>query len=223
MSWSELTTIYQDNVNVSTTVLQNYHCPLSSLFLPSPPHSPITHTPLLALLHTVERELIQHHKQQLQRELIELTAATEEFHNQPQEPELQYPVDDNIPAYSPMAYRSPSPQYMLTEDIPVENIPPPILFTAVATIPSPALPSQYPTLVFIQEEALRPPSVILSPTPVQLAPQPFDVTLFPHLFDDPPCIGTTLHLYQYTIIHQINQKVWYPLALLKDGWYVMNK
>ena len=109
VSWSELTAVYQDNINTSTTILQDYHGPLSSLSLPSPPRSPITHTPLLALLRAVEGELLQRHEQQLERELAEFAAATEEFRNQPQEPELQYPVDDNVPAYSPVAYRSPSP------------------------------------------------------------------------------------------------------------------
>jgi hypothetical protein len=206
-SWSELTAIYQDNVNASTAILQDYHGPLSSLSLPSPPHSPITHTPLLALLRAVEGELLQRHEQQLERELAELAAATEEFRNPPPEPELQYPIDDDVPAYSPVAYRSPSPRYTPTEDIPVENIPPPVLFAAVATVPSPAPPSRYPTPVFVPEEA---PPVALAPAPVQPTSPLFDATLFPHLFDDPPCTGATPHPHQYTIIHQIDQKVWYP-------------
>jgi len=77
-----------------------------------------------------------------------------------------------------------------TEDIPLENIPPPIVEAPVAMVASPA-----------------PLSPTLRPTPVFYPT--VDVGPFKYLFAAPPCLPANGHPHQYTIHYEQDRHVWF--------------
>jgi len=76
------------------------------------------------------------------------------------------------------------------EDIPLENIPPPILTAPVAALASPTPPSPAPL-----------PAPVFYPT--------VDIGPFEYLFAAPPCLTTDGHPHQYTIHYEQGRHVWF--------------
>jgi len=76
------------------------------------------------------------------------------------------------------------------EDIPIENIPLPVLEAPIATVASPALPSPAPL-----------PLPVFYPT-VDIAP-------FGYLFATPPCLPANGHPHQYTVHYEQDRHVWF--------------
>jgi len=76
------------------------------------------------------------------------------------------------------------------EDIPLENIPPPIAATPVATVTPPAPPSPTPL-----------PVPVFYPT-VNVGP-------FEYLFAAPPCLPANGHPHQYTVHYKQGRHIWF--------------
>jgi len=76
------------------------------------------------------------------------------------------------------------------EDIPLENIPPPIAAAPVATVASPTPPSP-------------------APLPVPVFYLTVDVGPFEYLFAAPPCLPANGHPHQYTVHYEQGRHIWF--------------
>jgi len=101
-------------------------------------------------------------------------------------------------------------QYQLTdspvghislEDIPLENIPPPVLTAPVAALASPAPPSPAPL-----------PAPVFYPT--------VDVGPFEYLFAAPPCLTTDGHPHQYTVHYEQGRHIWFSSEELINSQFL---
>jgi len=87
------------------------------------------------------------------------------------------------------------------KDIPIKNIPPPIVTAPVATITSPALPSPAPL-----------PLPVFYPT--------IDVTPFEYLFAALPCLPADGHPHQYTVHYEQDRHVWFSSEELVNSRFL---
>jgi len=87
------------------------------------------------------------------------------------------------------------------EDIPVENIPPPVVTAPIATVASPALPSPTPL-----------PVPVFYPT-VNIAP-------FEYLFAAPPCLPANGHPHQYTVHYEQGCHIWFSSEELVNSQFL---
>jgi len=85
------------------------------------------------------------------------------------------------------------------EDIPVENIPLPIVAAPVATIASPAPPS---------------------PTPLPVFYPMVDVAPFEYLFATLPCLPANGHPHQYMVHYEQDRQVWFSSEELINSWFL---
>jgi len=101
-------------------------------------------------------------------------------------------------------------QYQLTdspvghvslEDIPLENIPPPIVAAPVAALASPAPPSPTPL-----------PAPVFYPT-VNVGP-------FEYLFAAPPCLSANGHPHQYTVHYEQGRHIWFSSEELINSQFL---
>jgi len=87
------------------------------------------------------------------------------------------------------------------EDIPIENIPPPIIIAPAATVTSPTLPSP-------------------APLPVQVFYPTVDVGPFEYLFAAPPCLPANGHPHQYTVHYEQGHHIWFSSEELVDSQFL---
>jgi len=87
------------------------------------------------------------------------------------------------------------------EDIPVENIPPPIIEAPVATVASPAPPSP-------------------APLPLPLFYPTVDIGPFKYLFTAPPCLSANSHPHQYTIHYEQDRHIWFSSEELINSQFL---
>ena len=143
--------VYQDNVAQSTAALQDNFGPLSDLVLQTPPDSPFCHVlvevALDNLVHAARQELYQEEEESLHAHIKEL------------EPEHQYPDPFDVSPQAPLQYQVSDPN----DDIPKQELLPPVVVAPVATVPSPAPPSRSVSPVFIKQETPEPPTLVFSP------------------------------------------------------------
>ena len=109
-------------------------------------------------------------------------------------PQLQYPTTNEAQdTYIHLQFEEVVDCVPLT-DIPVENLPPPVIEAPVATVASPALPTP-----------------ILQELPLPAIPLYAEHKLFPHLWAAPPCtVANDIHPHQYTIVYERGEKIWCP-------------
>jgi len=87
------------------------------------------------------------------------------------------------------------------EDIPLENIPPPIVTAPAAALASPAPPS--PT-----------------PLPIPAFYPTVDVGPFEYLFAAPPCLTTNGHPHQYTVHYEQGRHIWFSSEELINSQFL---
>jgi len=85
------------------------------------------------------------------------------------------------------------------EDIPLKNIPPPIVEAPITTVTSPAPPSPAPLPLFY-------PTVNIAP--------------FKYLFAAPPCFTTDGHPHQYTVHYEQDRHVWFSSEELVNSRFL---
>jgi len=107
----------------------------------------------------------------------------------------------NQDSWSHFQLASDITDHVSIEDIPLENIPPPIIKAPVTTIASPA-----------------PPSPALLPVPV-FHPT-VDVSPFEYLFAAPPCLPADGHPHQYTVHYEQGCHVWFSSEELVDSQFL---
>ena len=176
-----------------------------------PPDSPFCH--ILAevafdnLVHAAREELYQ-------EEEVPLHAHIEEF-----EPELQYPDPFDISPEASLRHQVSDPN----DDIPEQELLPPVVIAPVATVPSPAPPSCSISPVFIKQETPEPPTLVFSPTVGVPAPPPGHQTYPICLFDLPTCTYQEhRHPHQYTLLYQGEDSIWYPQEEFLSQDFVSN-
>jgi len=91
--------------------------------------------------------------------------------------------------------------HTLTEDIPLENIPLPIVEAPVATVASPAPPSPV-----IQHRPVFYPTVDIGP--------------FDYLFAAPPCLPANGHPHQYTVHYKQGRHIWFSSEELINSQFL---
>jgi hypothetical protein len=227
-SWSPaLNAAYQHNLEESFLAVQ---AALATVAIPSPPNSPdfnlfptvlsppIRH-PFETLLDAaaLAAEYDEFIEDQLHRLATDPERQSAFLAAAPDSPQLQYPADQDVAALSPVRYN-----WSPLEDIPVEDLPPPVLFAPVATVtlPRPESPIDYGTslprpVTPIKEEPISPTlaATAVQPTPAADFLQ-VDFQLLPHLFVEPPCVveNQTRHPHQYTVVYENDRQVWCPQA-----------
>jgi len=87
------------------------------------------------------------------------------------------------------------------EDIPLENIPPPIAAAPVATVASPAPP-------------------LPAPLPVPVSYPTVEVGPFEYLFAAPPCIPANGHPHQYTVHYEQGRHIWFSSEELINSQFL---
>ena len=200
-SWSAIDDIYQVNIIAAQQVIKDFlNSPHNTWNYPSPNTSPDTHprhsltlsilfspVPINALSFVFPNPSVTlPNFLNILAELTEqeLRAPDVEVKLEPLDsPILEWPAEEQD-KYAHGQFEDPIVRVYLA-DIPVKNLPPPVVEAPVQTVPSPR-----PTLV----------------VPRPLADQ---VEYFPQLFAAPPCTTTTdHHLHQYTVIYDHGEKVW---------------
>jgi hypothetical protein len=207
-SWSELNALYEENAATSYQAIQNAYTDVALLSLPNSPNFIFPDTtpdyiynPLL----TVEERNATLPHSPVPYALLEL--AEEALHHQ------QLNEKDGSPL--PSLQYPPLKAFILDEEIPVEELPPPQVFTPVTVIPSPAPESPIlhqgptPTVLYVVKPAILLPHQPFNESPV--IPAYNEADLYPHLFSAPPCTADTCcHPHQYTISFQNGENVWTP-------------
>jgi len=87
------------------------------------------------------------------------------------------------------------------KDIPLENIPPPIVTAPAAAFTSPALPSP-------------------APLPVPVFYPTVDVGPFEYLFAAPPCLPANGHPHQYTVHYEQGRHIWFSSEELINSQFL---
>ena len=91
--------------------------------------------------------------------------------------------------------------HVLVEDIPLKNIPPPIVEAPITTVASPTLPSP-----------ASQPLPIFYPT--------VDVGPFKYLFAAPPCLPANGHPHQYTVHYEQDCHIWFSSEELVNSQFL---
>jgi len=91
--------------------------------------------------------------------------------------------------------------HILLKDIPIENIPLPIVEAPVATVASPTPPSP-------------------APLPVPVFYPTVNITPFEYLFTTPPCLPTNGHPHQYTVHYKQDRHVWFSSEELVNSRFL---
>jgi hypothetical protein len=207
-SWSELNTLYEENATALYQAIQDTYANVALLSPPNPPDfiflraAPnYIYNPLLTIEErnaTLPFSPIPYTLLELAKEAL-CCQQLEEEDGSPL-PSLQYP---------------PLEAFILDEEIPVEELLPPQVFSPVATIPSPApespvlhrgpTPALFPTI----EPAILWPHQLIDESPV--IPAYNEADYYPHLFAALPCTADTCyHPHQYTVSFQNGENVWTP-------------
>jgi hypothetical protein len=207
-SWSELNAFYEANAAAS---LQAVHDAYADVALLTPPHSPDFIFPGTALdyiynpLLTAEERNATLPYSPVPYTLLEL--AEEALRRQ------QLDKEDGSPL--PTLQYPPVEAFVPDEEILVEELLPPQVFTPVAVIPSPVPESPIlhqgpaPAVLPIVEPAVLLPHQHFNKSPV--IPAYNEADLYPHLFSAPPCTADTCsHPHQYTVSFQNSENVWTP-------------
>ena len=200
-SWSTIDDVYQVNIIAAQQVIEDFlNSPHNTWNYPSPNTSPDVHprcSPTPSILFSPipivapsfvfpDPSVTPPNFLNVLAELAEqeLRAPDIEVKLEPLDsPVLEWPTEDQD-EYAHGQFEDPVVCVPLA-DIPVKNLPPPIVEAPVHTIPSPR-----PTLV----------------VPRPLANQ---VEYFPQLFTALPCTtATDHHLHQYTVVYDHGKKVW---------------
>jgi hypothetical protein len=207
-SWSKLNAFYEANAAASLQAIQDAYANVALL---TPPHSPdfiflgtaldYIYNPLLT---AEERNATPPHSP-IPYALLKL--AKEALCHQ------QLNKEDGSPL--PSLQYPPLEAFVLDEEIPVEELLPPQVFTPVTIVPSPVpespvlhqgpTPAIFPTI----EPAILLPHQHFNESPV--IPTHNEAEFYPHLFSALPCTTDThYHPYQYTISFQNGENVWTP-------------
>ena len=200
-SWSAIDDIYQINITAANQVIEDFlNSPHNTWNYPSPNTSPDVHpccSPTPSILFSPvpivapsfvfpDPSITPPNFLNVLAELAEQELCTPDVEVKLEplnSPVLEWPAKDQD-KYAHRQFEDPIVCVPLA-DIPVENLPPPIVEAPVHTVPSPR-----PTLV----------------VPCPLADQ---VKYFPQLFTAPPCTAATdHHPHQYTIVYNRSKKVW---------------
>jgi len=153
--------------------------------------SPLTPTPTVETLRAIAKFNLT--------QLREETAATIIHLAQAELDSLLPPLTQD--SWSHYQLTSDITDYISLEDIPLENIPPPIVNAPVATIASPALPSPTP----------QPPPVFY----------PTVVTPFEYLFAAPPCLSADNgHPHQYMVHYEQDRHIWFSSEELINSQFL---
>jgi len=91
--------------------------------------------------------------------------------------------------------------HVLLKDIPLENIPPPIVTAPAAALTSPAPPSP-------------------APLPVQVFYPTVNVGPFEYLFTAPPCLPANGHPHQYTVHYEQGHHIWFSSEELVNSQFL---
>ena len=142
--------------------------------------SPLTPAPTLEALRAIAKFDLEQLREETAAEVIRLAQAKLDILLPPltQDSWAQYQLTN-----SPVDHTS-------TEDIPIENIPPPIVEAPVATVASPA-----PLSPIIQHRPVFYPTVDIGP--------------FDYLFAAPPCLPANGHPHQYMVHYEQDRHVWF--------------
>ena len=199
VSWSALNDVYQINIVAANQVIEEFlNSPHNTWNYPSPrsvprrsPYqevpAPFSPDPILPTTFVFPDPAVT------PPNFLHILADVASQQDRIDSPELQYPVEE-LDAYAHGQFKEVIERVPLA-DIPVENLPPPIVAAPVATVKSPA-----------------PPSPVLLPAP-EPAPTPVlpEVNLYAHLFVAPPCTtATDHHPHQYTVVYDRGEKTWVP-------------
>jgi hypothetical protein len=207
-SWPKLNALYEENATTSYQAIQNAYADVALL---SPPNSldfifpcatpDYIYNPLLTMR---ERNTTPPHSP-IPYTLLEL--AEEALRRQ------QLDEEDGSPL--PSLQYPPLEAFVPDEEIPVEELLPPQVFTPVAVILSPAPESPIlrrgptPAILHIVEPAILSPHQLFDESPI--VPAHSEVDFYPHLFSAPPCTADThYHPHQYTVSFQNGENVWTP-------------
>ena len=206
-SWSAIDDIYQINITATNQVIEDFlNSPHNTWNYPSPntqPHRSSTPSiPFLPVPITAPSFVFANPSVtppnflNVLAELAEqeLRAPDAEVKLEPLDsPVLEWPTEDQD-NYAHGQFKDPAVHIPLA-DIPVENLPPPIVAALVFSVPSPAP-------VAPRSEYVAP--VIHHPLDCQLE-------AFAHLFVAPPCsTATDNHPHQYMVIYERGEKFWVP-------------
>ena len=200
-SWSAIDDVYQVNIIAAQQVIEDFlNSPHNTWNYPSPDTSPATHSrrsptpsipfspvPIVAPSFvfpdpSVTPPNFLHVLADLAEQ--ELRAPDVEVKLEPLDsPVLEWPAEEQD-EYAHGQFEDPVDRVPLA-DIPVENLPPPIVEAPVQTVPSPR------------------------PTPVVPRPLADQLEYFPQFFTAPPCTtATDHHPHQYTVVYDRGEKVW---------------
>ena len=206
-SWSAIDDIYQINITAANQVIEefldsphntwNYPSPNTSPHRSPTPSIPFSPVPITAPSFVFpDLSVTPPNFLNVLAELAEqeLRAPDVEVKLEPLDsPVLEWPAEDQD-EYAHGQFEDPVVRVPLA-DIPVENLPPPIVAAPVFSVPSPA--------------PVAPRSEYVAP--VVHHPLDHQLEAFAHLFVAPPCsTATDNHLHQYTVIYEHGEKFWVP-------------
>jgi len=118
----------------------------------------------------------------------------------------QEELDDLLPSFTQDSWShfqltGSAVDHISLKDIPLENIPPPIVTAPAAALASPAPPSPAPLLV-----------PVFYPT-VNVGP-------FKYLFTPPPCLPANGHPHQYTVHYEQGRHIWFSSEELINSQFL---
>ena len=192
-SWSNLDNVYQLNVATANQVIEDFlNSPHNTWNYPSPHNSPCPArerysvppvSPIIAIDRIDTPPNFLH--------VLADVAAQQAYILSPQ---LQYPpAVEAQDAYIHLQFEEVINRVLLV-DIPVKNLPPPVVEAPVTTVLSPA-----------------PPTPVLQELPLPVIPLYAKHELFPHLWATPPCtLANDVHPHQYAVVYKRSEKIWCP-------------